>query len=121
MGKRTGPTNPLLKQLIDDLKKTSYKIHSPFLLAVAEKLNKPRRQRVEVNIADINRNANEGDVIIVPGVVLGYGELEKKVTISAWRFSKPALEKIKKSNSIAISIEELVKKNPRGTGVKIMC
>ncbi|MEM5799907.1 MAG: 50S ribosomal protein L18e [Candidatus Aenigmatarchaeota archaeon] len=121
MGKRTGPTNPLLKQLIDYLKRTSYQIHSPFLLAVAEKLNKPRRQRVEVNIADINRNTEDGDVIIIPGVVLGYGELEKKVTISAWKFSKPALEKIKKSNSIAISIEELVKKNPRGTGIKIMC
>jgi len=121
MGKRTGPTNPLLKRLIEELKKSSYQMHSPFLLAIAEKLNKPRRQRVEVNIADINRNAEDGDTIIVPGIVLGYGELTKKVTISAWKFSRPALEKIKKSNSIAISIEELVKKNPRGTGVKIMC
>jgi ribosomal protein L18E len=37
------------------------------------------------------------------------------------RFSKPALEKIKKSQSKAMSIQELVKKNPRGTGVRIMC
>jgi large subunit ribosomal protein L18e len=121
MGKRTGPTNPMLKQLIEDLKKTSYQIKSPFLLAIAEKLNRPRRQRVEVNLADINRNCQDGDVIVVPGVVLGYGELTKKVTISAWRFSRPALEKIKKSESKAMSIQELVKKNPRGTGVRIMC
>ncbi|MCX8179445.1 MAG: 50S ribosomal protein L18e [Candidatus Aenigmarchaeota archaeon] len=121
MGKRTGPTNPLLKQLIEELKATSHQIKSPFLLAIAEKLNKPRRQRVEVNLTDINRNAEDGDIIVVPGVVLGYGELNKKITISAWKFSKPALEKIKKSNSIAISIQELVKRNPRGSGVKIMC
>ncbi|MFH8080588.1 MAG: 50S ribosomal protein L18e [Candidatus Aenigmatarchaeota archaeon] len=121
MSKRTGPTNPLLKQLIEDLKRSGHQLRSPFLLAIAEKLNKPRRQRIEVNLADINRNSKDGDVIIVPGVVLGYGELNKKVTISAWKFSKPALEKIKKSNSTALSIQELVKLNPRGSGVKIMC
>ncbi len=121
MGKRTGPTNPLLKQLIEDLKKKSYQIGSPFLKDISEKLNKPRRQRVEVNLADINRNTKQGDTVIVPGVVLGYGELTKSITISAWKFSKPALEKIKKSKSNAISIKELVIKNPRGTDVKILC
>lgn len=121
MGKRTGPTNPLLKQLIEDLKKKSYQIGSPFLKDISEKLNKPRRQRVEVNLADIDRNTEEGDTVIIPGVVLGYGELSKSITISAWKFSKPAIEKIKKSKSNAISIKELVMKNPRGTGVKILC
>ncbi|MBU5689528.1 MAG: 50S ribosomal protein L18e [Candidatus Aenigmatarchaeota archaeon] len=121
MSKRTGPTNPLLKQLIDELMIASRQISSPFLKEIAEKLNKPRRQRVEVNLADINRNCQDGDVIIVPGVVLGYGEIDKKITISAWKFSEPALEKIKKSSSTAISIKELVRKNPRGTGVKIIC
>lgn len=121
MGKRTGPTNPLLRQLIEDLKLKSYKMGSPFLRDISEKLNKPRRQRIEVNLADIERNTNEGDVVIIPGVVLGYGELNKPITISAWKFSRSALEKIKKSKSNAITIKELVSKNPRGTGVKILC
>lgn len=121
MAKRTGPTNPLLKNLIDELKIASHQMSSPFLKEISEKLNKPRRQRVEVNLADINRNCQDGDVIIVPGIVLGYGEIEKKVTISAWKFSQSALEKIKKGGSNAIGIRELVKRNPRGTGVKIIC
>jgi len=121
MVKRTGPTNPLLKELIENLRKKSFEIKSNFLKDIAEKLNKPRRQRVEVNLAHIDRNAKKGDTVIVPGVVLGYGSLSKSITISAWKFSKPAKEKIKESNSKAISIEELVKINPKGKKVRILC
>ena len=121
MSKRTGPTNPILKALIEDLKRKSIETQSNFLKDIAEKLNKPRRQRIEVNIADIERHAKKDETIIVPGVVLGYGELTKPVTISAWKFSKPAKEKIKNSKGKAISIEELIDKNPRGTNVKILC
>jgi large subunit ribosomal protein L18e len=121
MTKRTGPTNPILKQLIEDLKRKSIEKQSNFLKDIAEKLNKPRRQRIEVNIAHIERHAKKNETIVVPGVVLGYGELTKPVTISAWKFSKPAKQKIKNSKGKAISIEELVSKNPRGTDVKILC
>ncbi len=121
MSKRTGPTNPLLKKLIDNLTEKSRETQSPFLKDVAEKLNKPRRQRVEVNIAHIDRHAKEGETVVVPGIVLGYGELSKAVTVSAWRFSKPALDKIKQAKGSALSIEELVKKNPKGSNVRIMC
>jgi len=121
MAKRTGPTNPLLKTLIEDLKKKSIEKQSNFLKDIAEKLNKPRRQRIEVNIAHIERYAKKNETIIVPGVILGYGELTKPVTISAWKFSKPAKQKIEKIKGKAISIEELVEKNPRGINVKILC
>ncbi len=121
MVKRTGPTNPILKALIEDLKRKSIETRNNFLREISEKLNKPRRQRVEVNLAHIERHTKKDEVIIVPGVVLGYGELTKPITISAWKFSKPAKEKIEKSKGKAISIEELVEKNPRGTNVKILC
>ena len=120
MPKRTGPTNPLLKKLIEDLREKSHH-GNPFLKEIAEKLNKPRRQRVEVNLADIERHTKKDDVIIVPGIVLGYGEISKPLTISAWKFSKPAEERIKNSKGKALSIQELVKENPRGTNVKIIC
>ncbi len=120
MGKRTGPTNPLLQVLINDLKAQARKFNSPFLMALAEKLNKPRRQRVEVNIAHIERFTEKGDTVIIPGVVLGYGELSKPITVSAWKFSKPALEKIRKSKSQPLTIKQLIEKNPKGTNVKIL-
>ena len=121
MVKRTGPTNPILKKLIDDLKENALKTHSNFLKDIAEKLNKPRRKRIEVNLAHIERYTKENETVIVPGVVIGYGELSKPVTISAWKFSKPAMEKIKKIKGKAISIEDLVIKNPTGSNVKILC
>ena len=121
MVKRTGPTNPILKTLIEDLKRKSIEKQSNFLKDIVEKLNKPRRQRVEVNIAHIERYTKKNETIIVPGVVIGYGELTKPVTVSAWKFSKPAKQKIENSKGKAISIEELINKNPRGSNVKIMC
>ena len=116
MVKRTGPTNPLLKDLIMRLKKRKVKIWRD----VAEKLNKPTRRRIEVNLLKINRYAKEGETIIVPGIVLSTGQLNKKLTIAAWRFSANAKKKIEASGSKAISIEELIKINPKGSNVRIM-
>jgi len=121
MVKRTGPTNPILKKLIEDLKKKAFDTKSDFLGDIAEKLNKPRRQRIEVNIAHIERYAEKDEIIVVPGIVLGYGELSKSLTISAWKFTKQAQDKIQKIKGKMLTIEELVEKNPKGTNVKILC
>ena len=121
MSKRTGPTNPILNEQISKLKELSYKNNSKFLKEISDKLNKPRRQRVEVNLAHIDRNTKENETIIVPGVVLGYGYLSKPVTIVAWKVSTPAVGKIKNSKSKTMTIDELIKTNPTGKNVKIMC
>ncbi|MBL7169604.1 MAG: 50S ribosomal protein L18e [Candidatus Aenigmarchaeota archaeon] len=121
MAKHTGPTNPLLKKLIDDLRKKSFETNSKFLKDISEKLNKPRRQRVEVNLSKIDRYAKKGETVIIPGVVMGFGELTKPITISAWKFTGPSREKIEQLKGKAITIEELVAKNPKGTKVRIMC
>lgn len=121
MVKRTGPTNPLLQKLIDDLRKKSFETNSKFLKDISEKLNKPRRQRIEVNLSHIDRYSKKGETIIVPGVILGYGEITKPLTIAAWKFSGPAKEKIEQSKSKAITIQELINENPKGTKVKIVC
>jgi large subunit ribosomal protein L18e len=118
--KRTGPTNPYLKQLIENLKKKYYNDKTEIWLAVAEKLENSRRRRVEVNLSDIERNSNKGETVIVPGVILSSGELTKPVTVAAWRFSETAKEKIKRSKGKILTIEELVKENPKGTNVKIL-
>jgi len=121
MVKCTGPTNPLLKNLIEKLRKKSFEINSPFLKDVADKLNKPRRQRIEVNIYHIEKHTKKDETVVVPGVVLGYGELSKPVTVAAWRFSKSAREKILKVKGKPISIEKLVEQNPRGSNTRILC
>jgi len=121
MAKRTGPTNPYLKELIQFLRKKGGELKVPLWKTVAEKLEKPTRQRVEVNLSRIERYAKEGETIVVPGVVLGCGSLTKKLTIAAWRFSKKAKEKIEKVGGRAISIKQLFEENPKGSNVKLMC
>ncbi len=117
--KRTGPTNIHLRLLIKRLKQASRKYEAPVWRAVAYHLSKPRRQRVEVNLSRINRYAAEGEVVVVPGKVLGSGELTKKVIIAAWKFSNSALEKVRRVGE-AITIEELLRRNPEGRGVRII-
>lgn len=118
--KRTGPTNIYLKRLIEELRKKSFEIKAPIWLEIAKKLEKPRRKKIEINLSDIDRNTKKGDTIIVPGIVLASGELTKSVTIAAWRFSQTAEKKIKKSKGKCLTIEDLMKENPKGRGVKII-
>jgi large subunit ribosomal protein L18e len=101
---------------LDELWKTK----SPFWRRVYELLDVPARKRHAVNVSKINRYAEDGDVVVVPGKVLGAGELNKKVTVAAFSFSYTALEKIEGAGGKAIHILELVKENPKGKGLKII-
>lgn len=120
MGKRTGPTNVYLRQLIDELKKNYYANKSKIWLDVAEKLEKARRKKVEVNLKKIEKFTQKNDTVVVPGIVLASGELTKPVTIAAWKFTAAAKEKIKKSKCKMLGIDELMKENPKGARVKIL-
>jgi large subunit ribosomal protein L18e len=120
MSKPTGPTNPIILKLVQDLAQQGHKENSPFLLDVAEKLSVSRRQRAEVDMSKIQRIASDNEVIIVPGKVLSTGVISKKVTIAAANISEAASEKIVKAGGKIITIEELVKQNPKGTNVRIV-
>ena len=86
---------------------------------MSKKLSGPRRQRVEANLNRINKKTKNNDVIVIPGKVLGIGELNHKLTISCLDCSKSAQKKIEDSGSKLISIEELLEINPTGEKVKI--
>jgi large subunit ribosomal protein L18e len=112
--------NPYLKQLIESLRKKSLEFKAPVWKTIAKKLQKPKRKRVGVNLSRIERNTKEGDVVVVPGVVLGSGTLSKNLTVAAWKFSTQAKEKINKSKGKCLTIKELLEKNPKGSGIKII-
>jgi len=118
--KRTGPTNVYVKELIEKLKKKSLELNAPIWKAVAEKLERPRRKKIEVNLGKIDKYTKAGDTVIVPGVVLGNGNLTKQIRIAALRFSSSAEKKIRESKSEILSIERLLEENPKGSGVKIL-
>lgn len=120
MVKRTGPTNPYLRQLAEALRNKSLELKAPIWKDVSKKLSKPTRQRIEVNLSDIERNAADGETVLVPGVVLSAGNLTKKVNVTAWKFSKPAEQKIKNSGGKTMTIEQLMSENPKGSNIKII-
>lgn len=115
---RIRSTNIYLRKLIKELRKK--RKEGAVYGYLAELLNKPGRKRIEVNLWKINKYANDGDIIVVPGKVLGYGNLNKKVTIIAWKFSGNSLEKIEKSGSKAISLYEYIRQNNRLNNSKII-
>ena len=117
MAKRTGPENKYLKDLIIELTKLEKNVM--LWKRIAYELEKPTRKRREVNISRINKYTKEGETALVPGKVLSMGELDKKITISGWKFSRSAEEKINKIGN-AITINELMKKNPEGKKVRII-
>ena len=118
--KRTGPTNPLLRNLIQELKKRSSEQNVNIWRRIALDLEKPSRQRRVVNLSRINRYTKENEIIVVPGKVLGSGSLNHKLTIAAYQFSDSAKEKIAKVGANISSFLELSKEKPDGKRIKII-
>ncbi len=103
-----GPTSIIRRKLIRELKKLSRETGRRFWRRVAEELSRPRRQRRAVNVSRINRYAKNGEVIVVPGKVLGAGILEKKVTVLAESFSEKAYHKIIEAGGKPILLSEVL-------------
>ncbi|TFG21042.1 MAG: 50S ribosomal protein L18e [Promethearchaeota archaeon] len=115
MSKVTGPSNYYHRKLIRDLWKTKRRIWKK----LSKKLSGPRRNQVEANLYRINKKTKNNDIIVVPGKILGLGELNHKLTIACLTFSKSAKKKIEASGSKLISIEELLEQNPKGENIKV--
>ncbi|MFH2028780.1 MAG: 50S ribosomal protein L18e [Nanoarchaeota archaeon] len=118
--KRTGSTNVVLKDLINELKKASIEQKVNIWKRIAVDLEKPTRKRRIVNLSRINRYAKDNETIIVPGKVLGSGILDHKLTIYAYQFSEGAIEKINKTGAKAAFIHEVIKESPKGKKIRIM-
>lgn len=113
-------TNPELVNLIRFLKKQSVEQKAGVWRDVAETLAKSRRLRVSVNLSRINRHTKRGDIVIVPGKILGTGTLDHALTVAALDSSSKATQKLKAAKAKYTSITELVEKNPTGANVKII-
>ena len=115
-----GATNPQLRKLVFYLRKAWRRNGARIWLDVARRLAKPRRKRISVNLSRINRHTSEGDVVVVPGKVLGAGLLRHPVTVAAFAFTRSARQKILEAGGKCLDIRELVELNPKGSGVKII-
>lgn len=89
-------------------------------LEVAGILSSPRRNKIALNLDEIDKESKEGDTIVVPGKVLGEGEISKKLRIAALSFSQEARRKLKDKKAEIMTILEEIKQNPKAQGVKLM-
>ncbi len=102
-----GSDNPEFLRLLAFLERKGRKEKSGFWLRVVELLKKPRRRRVEVNLYKIGKF--DSDFIVVPGKVLGVGNVGKK-TIGALSFSATAKKRIEESGGKALSLMDFAEK-----------
>jgi large subunit ribosomal protein L18e len=118
--KKAKTTNPELIMFIRFLKKQSRENNVKIWKDVAERLAKPKRNRIAVNVSRLNRYTEKKETIVVPGKVIGTGKIDHPITVAAFSFSEKAKEKIKAARGKTISLLQLIKKNPKGSNVKII-
>jgi len=111
--------NPQLMKLVNELKRASIEGDVRIWKRIASDLEKPTRARRVVNLFHIDESTKDDDVVIVPGKVLGSGDLNHGVTVAAFSFSKTALKKIKEKGK-AYTIQEFMKLNPKAENARII-
>ncbi len=89
-------------------------------MRIAQLVSGSRKKYSAINLDRINNESENGDIIVIPGKVLGNGDLDKKIKICAIYFSDSAAQKIKKSKSEMVKIIDEIKSNPSAKGVKII-
>jgi large subunit ribosomal protein L18e len=113
-------TNPRIFELIGLLKETSHTENAPIWKDLAKRLEKPNRTHAEVNLSKIDRNTDENEIVLVPGKVLGAGDLDHGVTVAALKISNTAKDKIESVGGKILTIEDILEENPSGSGIKIL-
>jgi len=114
---KTGTENPETQRLIQELRKES--ASAALWRRIADELQRSARSRRVVNLGRIARYAKENETVIVPGKVLGSGEISQKITVAALSFSESAKKQINAKGK-AMTIQELLKKKVKPQDVKII-
>jgi len=92
----------------------------PIWKAVIKELSRSRSNRREVNIGELAHVTNDKEVVIVPGKILGSGEISHKLTVWCFTISEVATRKILDAGGKMLPLDSLIKKYPDGKGVRII-
>jgi len=89
-------------------------------LEVSRILSSPRSRKISINLEKIEKETKEGDTVVIPGKVLGEGDITKKIRVAALSFSGEAEKKLKEKNGEIVTILEEIKVNPKAEGIRIL-
>ena len=113
-----GPESARTNAVIALLEKTARKNKARVWKVVAEFLRKPSRSKKKgVNLFKIDRFARDGELIVVPSVLLGHGSVSKNVHVAAFKASKSAKEKL---GAKLLPLEIAVERHATGKNVRII-
>jgi large subunit ribosomal protein L18e len=90
----------------------------PLYRKLAIEITKSKRKKVQVNIDKINSLTKGDEVVIVPGKVLGQGELNHSLVIAALSFSESARKKLEKKSNL-MTIQEFMEKRKTLKGINL--
>ena len=113
-------TNPQLVGLVSRLYSLSAKEKSKLWRDVAQRLEGPAKARPSVNLSKLDRYCDDGETVLIPGKLLGAGNISKKVTVSAFAHSGSAARKLAEAGCSLVSIDALAQSNPAGSKIKII-
>jgi len=120
MSKMVEFRNPERVKLVEELNAAARDKKAAVWEAVAEQLAKSGKNRCAVNIWRINKFTAKGDTVVVPGKILGDGIIDHTVSIAAFNVSESAKKKIESAGGSVMTIRELMKKNPEGSGIIVV-
>ena len=113
-------TNQVALQTAWELKQASAKNDAPIWSKLAKLVLKPASAKKVVNLTKLNSVTKENDVVVVPGKILGTGNISHKITICSFSISNSAAKKIIDSGSQILSFSSMIEKFPTGKGVNII-
>lgn len=113
-------SNPVLVGLISDLKNAGRENEAPIWRDIASRLEKPSRNWAQVNISKLEAHAREGENVVVPGKLLGAGDVARPVTVVAYNASASAKAKIAAAGGKVLSMKEGVEAFPKGEKCRIL-
>ncbi len=113
-------TNQVVIQMAKELQLASKKNKAPIWSKLAEMALKPSRARRVLNLGQIDKFVSDNDIVIVPGKVLGTGNVSHKITLCSFSISTSGAKKVIQSGGKILNFAQLIKNNPTGKGVKII-
>ena len=120
MSKNSRKTNKALITLIGGLKAQSRSTGAALWRDVANRLESSRSNWAEPNLSRLSRTASENETVLVPGKLLGSGDVAGSPNGAAYSVSASARSKIEAAGGRVMSIRDLMEDNPNGTGVRIV-
>ncbi len=112
MSKQIHKTNQVLIDTISQLKAKSRETGSALWRDVALRLSRSRSNWAQPNLSRMTRYAPEGAIIVVPGKLLGSGEVSGSPTVAAYSVSSSARDKIEQAGGKVMNLNELMDSNP---------